>query len=166
MPNANNEGTYQSADPCSVISVFIIRCLERIILVVVRLEIQDSRYKGDFCSWAVWFESCLLAQLRMHVSSWCDWFVQCSLQSFKLNWKEYEPAEHDKTSNMTCASSEASDQTGRPQNLCCPQDAFGFLATPKVPSKDSDQTGQMSKLSRVLTGCTDHFLAHLSHLSL
>ena len=56
IPYANNKGADQSAHPRSVISAFVVRCLDRIILLVSISEISSL-----FCGWAGRFESTLVA---------------------------------------------------------------------------------------------------------
>ena len=60
MPYANNKGADQPAHPRSLISAFVVRCLDSIIPIL-------AISKVSFCSWAGWFESYLVANPRIHV---------------------------------------------------------------------------------------------------
>ena len=76
--------------------------------------------------------------------------------------KIIEPS-YNKTSKMTFAASEDSDQPVHllsliDQSPCClPEESSGPLASLRALSKDSDQTGLMPSLIRVFAGCTSHF---------
>ena len=65
----------------------------------------------------------------------------------------YEP-QHYKTNKMTCASTEDSDQLGHPPSQWIAEDPV-FL---HADSKDSDQTGRMSRLIWVFAGRRGHFV--------
>ena len=55
MQYANNKGADQPAHPRSLISAFIVHCLDGIICLVAISEISS------FCGWAGWFVSYLVA---------------------------------------------------------------------------------------------------------
>ena len=57
MPYANNKGTDQPAHPCSLISTFIVCCLDSIFPI---LTILKSSRLASLCSWAGGFESRLV----------------------------------------------------------------------------------------------------------
>ena len=52
MPYANNKDADQPAHPCSLISVFVICCLDTI----YSFCIQNFNSLASLCSWAGWFE--------------------------------------------------------------------------------------------------------------
>ena len=59
MPYANNKGANQPAHPRDLISAFVVRCLDSLILLLAIAEI--SRLLTSLCSWAGRFESYLVA---------------------------------------------------------------------------------------------------------
>ena len=65
----------------------------------------------------------------------------------------YEP-QHYKTNKMTCAPREDSDQPGHPPSQCVAEEPM-FL---HADSKDSDQTGRMSRLIWVFAARRCHFV--------
>ena len=69
---------------------------------------------------------------------------------------------HNKTSKMTFAASEDSDQPVHLLSLislcCSPEESSGPLASLRALSKDSDQTGPIPRLIRVFAGCISHFV--------
>ena len=64
---------------------------------------------------------------------------------------------HDKTNEMTYAPSKDSDQVWSESSLSAWRN-HGSLATHKAHSEDSDQTGQMPRLTWVFAGRTGHFI--------
>ena len=58
MPYANNKGANQPAHPHSLISTFVVRCLDSIISLVSISEIS-SLYLASVCCCLDWFESYL-----------------------------------------------------------------------------------------------------------
>ena len=60
LPYANNKGTDQPAHLRSLISAFVIRCLDSIISVEL-FYMQNLELLASLCSWADWFESYLVA---------------------------------------------------------------------------------------------------------
>ena len=58
MPYANNKGADQPAHPRSLISAFVVRCLDRIILLVS--IIRNFKPLPSFCGCAGRFVSCLV----------------------------------------------------------------------------------------------------------
>ena len=59
MPNSNNRGADQPAHPRSLISTFVVRCLDSIIPLVSLSE--NFKPLPRFCDCADWFESTLVA---------------------------------------------------------------------------------------------------------
>ena len=77
LPYANNKGADQPAHPRSLISAFVIHCLDSIIPLLAIAEIWTL---ASLCSWAVWFESYLVANPKdrfsrnvAHMSR--SWFI-------------------------------------------------------------------------------------------
>ena len=68
MPYANNKHTNQPANLRSLISAFVIRCLDSMISLV--FCICNFMSLVCFCSWAGRFEPFLVANLRRQVFSW------------------------------------------------------------------------------------------------
>ena len=68
MSYANNKGADQPVHPRSLISTFVIRCIDSIICI---LAIQSFKILASFCSWPGWFESYLVKNLRRHIFAWC-----------------------------------------------------------------------------------------------
>ena len=56
MPYANNKGADQPAHPRSLISTFVVRCLDD----MYTCGIQSIKILASFCCWADWFESYLV----------------------------------------------------------------------------------------------------------
>ena len=67
MPYANNKGADQPAHPHSLISTFVVCCLDSIISLA---SIFANSWLA-FCSWAGRFESYLVANPQRQVFSWC-----------------------------------------------------------------------------------------------
>ena len=68
MPYANKKGVDQPAHPHSLISTFVVRCLNN---TIHTCYIQSCMILASFCSWAGWFESYLVENPRRHVFVWC-----------------------------------------------------------------------------------------------
>ena len=69
MKYANNKGADQPAHPRSLISTFVVRCLDSTICI---LAISKSfKILASFCSWAGWFECYLVENPLRHVFAWC-----------------------------------------------------------------------------------------------
>ena len=60
MKKANNNGADQPVHPCSLISTFVIPCLDSIIPMYTCYS-QTVKTLASFCSTAGWFESYLVA---------------------------------------------------------------------------------------------------------
>ena len=71
MPYKTNKGTDQPAHLCSLISTFVVPCLEYNIYTCC---IQSFKTLARFCSWASWFESYPVANPRRHVFVWRESF--------------------------------------------------------------------------------------------
>ena len=54
MLYANNKGADQTAHPHSLISAFVVRCLDSII--IITCYNQNFKPLASLCSWAGWFE--------------------------------------------------------------------------------------------------------------
>ena len=67
MLYANNKGADQPAHPCSLISTFVVRCLDSIISLV-----SSSNFKilARLRSWAGWFECYLVANSWRYIFAW------------------------------------------------------------------------------------------------
>ena len=78
MPYVNNEGVDQPAHPRSLISTFVVHCLDSIMPLV---SISEISRLSSRCSWADWLESYLVKNLRRHIFTWCgsDCFWRSSL---------------------------------------------------------------------------------------
>ena len=57
MPYANNKGADQPVHPRSLISAFVVRCLDSITTELAKAKISRL---ASVCSWAGWFESYLV----------------------------------------------------------------------------------------------------------
>ena len=76
--------------------------------------------------------------------------------------------EHNKTKKMACAPRENSDQPGHLPSLIrvfavCSMGSFTDPSFLHADSKDSDQTGRMSRLNWVFAGHTCHFVGSVAH---
>ena len=85
MPYVNNKGADQPAHPRSLISTFVIRCLDSIISLVSLFAIS---WLTCLCSWAGWFESYLVENPddrffrdEAHVTFYT---TQCTMENFLL----------------------------------------------------------------------------------
>ena len=58
---ANNKGADQPAHPHSLISTFVVHCLD--IYDMYTYSIQSFKILASFCSWAGWFESYLVEDI-------------------------------------------------------------------------------------------------------
>ena len=67
MPYANNKGADQPEHPHSLISVFVVHCLDSIISLDSIAEISRL---ASFCGCASRFVSCLIGNARRHILSW------------------------------------------------------------------------------------------------
>ena len=89
---------------------------------------------------------------------WVYWGRKSTINS---SAGSFEP-EQDKTNRMTCAPSKESDQPGTLPSLirvsAVRLKKVGFLVTHKQHSEHSEQTCWMSRLIRVFTGGTGHFV--------
>ena len=74
MSYANNKGADQPAHLRSLISTFFVRCLDSMICIHT-CYMQSLRILASFCSWAGWFESYLVKNLRRH---------------FRMMWLNYD----------------------------------------------------------------------------
>ena len=66
MPYANNKDAEQPSHPRSLISTFVVRCLDMYIC-----YIQSFNILASFWSWAGWFESYQFQNRWRHVVAWC-----------------------------------------------------------------------------------------------
>ena len=99
MAYANNKDADQPAHPCSLISAFIVRCLDSLIPI---LAISGFKSLASFCSWTDRFEFCLVAKPRRQVFSWrgsfqkyfsrirtmeeFKWMALCNEGLFRFGW--------------------------------------------------------------------------------
>ena len=67
MPYANNKGADQPAHPRSLISTFVVRCLDS----MYTCYIQRFKILASVCSWARWFVSYDVKNPRRNVFAWC-----------------------------------------------------------------------------------------------
>ena len=132
------------------------------------LYIRNFKILVGLCSWAGQFVSCLIGDSRRQIFSWPGSYMRSLFENFICEADAgntdsiFEP-HHDKTSKMTCAPSEDSDQHLHPPSL---SRVFAVLAqwVAKNPSflhadsEDSDQTGWMPRLTYVFAGRTGHFV--------
>ena len=72
MPYANNKGADQPAHPRSLISTFVVRCLDGMRGI---LAIQSFKILASFCSWTGWFECYLVENPRRPVFLWRGSFI-------------------------------------------------------------------------------------------
>ena len=84
--------------------------------------------------------------------------ISCLTLTLLLLLVRFE-SQHDKTSNMTCAPSDDSDQPGHSPSLTRLFAVRTKLSTHKAHGEDSDQTGQMPRLIRVFAGRTGHYIS-------
>ena len=63
MPYANNKGADQPAHPRSLISTFVVRCLDSVM--------PNFKTLASRCSWADRLESYLVENFRRHIFVWC-----------------------------------------------------------------------------------------------
>ena len=78
MPYANNKGADQPAHPRSLISTFVVRCLDSMIYFYT-CYIRKFKILASFCSWAGWFESYLVENPQRHIFAWCGSYSNCIL---------------------------------------------------------------------------------------
>ena len=115
--------------------------------------------------WKIYIPSSCL-QLNQHgFDSWQSSFCQAKTVNFLrlagcLHHVWYEPA-HDKTKKITCAPAKTQISLGiHPvwsQSLLCTQWAAKDPRLLHADGKDSDQTGQMTRLIWIFTGRTSFF---------
>ena len=151
MPYANNKGADQHAHPCSLISAFVVRCLDSMIPLVSiseisRLHLVSVAAQAGLC--LTWLETpktgFLMTRLSCFVFS--PWYANL-----------YEPR-HVKTNKVSVCPAKTQISLGiRPvwsdSSLC----AIWVAKDPSflhADSEDSDQTGQMPRLIWVFVGCT------------
>ena len=67
MSYANNKGADQPAHPCSLISAFVVRCLDSVIS--LRFYSWNFKTLASFCSWAGQFVPGLVGNSRRHILS-------------------------------------------------------------------------------------------------
>ena len=99
MPYENNK----DADPRSLISAFVVRCMNSIISLVSTFAMS---WLACFCSWAGWFVSYLVKKSRRQVFLWCGSFNRPS--SLKIiilmgRVKRICVFEHSLMTNFNCA---------------------------------------------------------------
>ena len=68
MPYANNKGADQPAHPRSLISTFVVRCLDSM---TCTCSIQSYKILVSFCCRAGWFQSYLFENPQRHIFAWC-----------------------------------------------------------------------------------------------
>ena len=138
--------------------------------------IQNFKILASFCSWAGWFESCLVANPRRHIFAWCGsfnvynvchsrlslplgavgrlWFMLVSPCASPL---VFEPR-HDKTNKMSVRPARTQISLGiRPvwsESSLCAQWVANDPRFLHADSEDSDQTGRMPRLIWVFAGRT------------
>ena len=147
MSYANNKGAVQPAHPCSLISTFVIHCLDSMICMLALLKVSRF-YLASVAEQAGLNLTCSEIPEDTFLRDVAYMMNRIYSQSL-IDILTIEPP-HDKTNKMTCASSEDSDQPGHLPSLIslrCPhEESLGDLATHWAHSKDSDQTGQMPRL--------------------
>ena len=85
IPYANNKGADRPAHPCSLISTFVVSCLDSIIPILAKSKISRL---DDLCRRAGWFESYMAENLEDRFSRDVAHFIHLSLRvdsSCKLN---------------------------------------------------------------------------------
>ena len=90
MPYANNKGADQPAHPRSLISAFVVRCLDSIISLDSIAEISRL---ASFCGCAGRFVSCRVEDSRRHIFSWRGSYIhvsrsrqQCKVPSMQASY--------------------------------------------------------------------------------
>ena len=121
--------------------------------------IQSFKILASFCSWAGGFECYLVENLRRHVFAWCgSILIFTSLSVHQVgthpNKVRYWEMSHDMTklTKWVCTQRRlrsAWTSAQFDQSSLSSRRNFGSLATHWVHSKDSDQTGRMSRVNRV-----------------
>ena len=131
--------------PHSMITAFVVRCLDSIIPLLAIAEI--SRPKP--------------VSVAKQAGLSLNW-SQTPKAGFVVRWLIYEPP-HDKTNKMTCAPSEDSDQPGHQPSLIR---VFAVRSQgsqgPKLSSRGQRKLGRMLRLRWVFAGRTSfcHAQAH------
>ena len=88
MPYANNKGADQPALSRSLISTFVVSCLDSMICVLAIS--QNFKILASFCSWAGWFESKLVESPRRHIFAWCGSYIHVIYHLFVgLDWNSF-----------------------------------------------------------------------------
>ena len=85
MPYANKKGADQPAHPHSLISAFVVRCLESIIPVLAKSKISKL---ASLCAWAGRFESYLVANPKDKFSH--------DMAQLKVDVKEFEVLDYNR----------------------------------------------------------------------
>ena len=158
---AINKGADQPAHPRSLISAFVLRCLDSII----SLSFLMCNFKtlASLWSWAGWFESYLVANPE-------DRFSRDEAQLLGIIWiplRQYKwAALWQNQNNGMCAqrrlrsawASAQSDQSGCPgwsETSLSAWSKLGSLAILRAHGEGAYQTGRMLRLSWVFAGRTD-----------
>ena len=76
MPYANNKDADQSRHPRSLISTFVVHCLDSMICTLALSKV--SMILASFCSSAGWFESYLVENPRRPIFVWCGSIIEVS----------------------------------------------------------------------------------------
>ena len=79
IPYENNRGADQPVHSHSLISAFVVRCLDTIIWITYTCLIQNFKTLASLSSWAIRFESYLVRNPRRQVFSWCGLFFGCQI---------------------------------------------------------------------------------------
>ena len=96
LPYANNKGTDQTAHPCSLISAFVVRCLDSITPLVVIFK--NFKTLASLCLWAGWFEPYLVGNPEDRFSRGVSHFEhQITLRSEKFGHTKKDAIESHHT---------------------------------------------------------------------
>ena len=131
VPDANNKGADQPVHLCSLISTFVVRCLESLISLVSTFAISRLAF---LCSWAGQFESYLLKNPEDrfihgedHIWAPSSEFVSSSIPSWQILTAHAQPFRGARDlafclkvpldSLLVWASSEGSGETARMRRL-------------------------------------------------
>ena len=141
MPYANNKGADQPAQMCSLISTFVVPCLDS----MYTCYILSFKILASFCNWAGWFDAYVVTNSRRQVFSWLGSdgtsgsFRQTA--TWSASWQ---------TNKMTVRPTKTQISLGiRPvwsESLLCAQWVAKDTSFLHVDSEDSDQTGRMPRL--------------------
>ena len=129
LPYANNKGAHQPVHPHSLISAFVVRCLDSVYL-SFSFYTWNFKHIPSFCGCAGRLESTLVANpedrfSRDRAPLWSWWYQHCRLVEFLRAGEKLNEPPHDKTNKIACAPSEDSDQPGHLPSLislCCPHE--------------------------------------------